>query len=110
MTGNHPGQRLRPASHRWPILVVLGWRQVGFPASCRHHPARQPGQAETAAEGDADRRFAKTRRADGLIARSAPLGPAAPLPEGPGPRVPRLVPAALPASGGGLWALIIPIG
>jgi hypothetical protein len=49
----------------------------------RHHPAWQPGQAEIAAEGGADRRSAKI--ADGPMNQSReahPLGAAAPLPRG----------------------------
>jgi len=47
------------------------------------HPAWQPGQAELAAAGGAGRRSAQRRgRADGSIARSAPLGAAAPFPRG----------------------------
>jgi hypothetical protein len=46
-----------------------------------HHPAWQPGQAEIAAFGGADRRSAQDRgRADRSIALSAPPGLAAPLP------------------------------
>ena len=46
-----------------------------------HHYKEQPGQAEIAAAGGADRRFAKIAAAShGSIARSAPLGAAAPLP------------------------------
>jgi hypothetical protein len=48
-----------------------------------YHPAWQPGHAQTAAEGGAGRRPAKRRgRADRSIARSAPIGAAAPLPRG----------------------------
>jgi hypothetical protein len=48
-----------------------------------HHSAWQPGQAQIAAEGSADRRSARRRgRAVESIARSAPLGLSAPLPRG----------------------------
>jgi hypothetical protein len=56
-------------------------------ASCQPWSAPSPcvatGQAEIAAEGGADRRSARRRgRAVESIARSAPLGLAAPLPRG----------------------------
>jgi hypothetical protein len=49
-----------------------------------NHPEWQVGRHEIAAEGDAGRRHAEIAAASyGSIARSAPCGAAAPLPEGP---------------------------
>ena len=78
----YPGQRLRPASHRWPILAVLGLASGRLPGVLQAPPCAITRQAETAAEGDADLRFAKTRRADGLIARSATARPGRATPRG----------------------------
>jgi hypothetical protein len=62
------------------FLFLLVWRDR---ARYYPHPAWQPEQAQTAAEGGADRRSAKNARLPhGLIARSAPLSAAAPLPRG----------------------------
>jgi hypothetical protein len=53
------------------------------PRGCQHHAQWQPSQTLIAATGGADRRSAKNAAAPhGSIARSAPLGPAAPLPRG----------------------------
>ena len=90
----HAGPSGRPVAH-WSAPPAFSPNDISAPlrrlrASRTHavlvmpdHPEWQPGQAETAAEGGADRRSAKRcGRADGSIARSAPLGAAAPLPQG----------------------------
>jgi hypothetical protein len=63
------GWHLRPVGHHHGVI--------------RYHRAWQSGQAEIATAGGAGRRSAKNARLlHGSIARSAPLGAAAPLPRG----------------------------
>jgi hypothetical protein len=68
---------------RVPILDRLGRSRMQDCAVAVHHPKWQPGQAEMAADGGADRRSAKNAARPLNQSREAhPLGLSAPLPEG----------------------------
>jgi hypothetical protein len=76
--GNEPEGR-NPAPIPWPADRPIVLR----PRVMRYHPAWQPGQAEIAAAGGADRRSAKNAAAPMDQSREAhPCGAAAPLPRG----------------------------